>query len=83
MSRVKVRYQRVGRKKPANVVELYPSPYGGRSGGMRTPNSVHAAAEDREPRAISCFQCGFPIKDHAAVSACPACGSDNVTGKRL
>jgi rubrerythrin len=83
MSRATTRYERTGRRQAANVVELFPSRFGGRRGTTRTPGGERATPEDREPRAISCYQCGFPIKDYAAVSACPACGSDNVTGKRL
>jgi rubrerythrin len=80
MSREVVHFERVGKRAKANVVELFPSRFGGRK-NHKTRGRV--ASEDREPRAISCFQCGFPITDHASVSACPACGSDNVTGKRL
>lgn len=67
--------------KPANVVECYPSEFGGVRHRYQT--DARAPAEDREPRAYKCYQCGLPIEDVDEVSVCPFCGSDNILGRRL
>lgn len=77
-----IRHTRIGKRaRPTNVVEIYPSPSGGRRRRDRAPK--HASAEDREPRAIRCYQCGQPIEDYAEIDACPFCDSDNMLGRKL
>jgi len=76
------RYRRIGRGHKANVTECFPSSTGGKRGPMhRRVVGDKIPAEDREPRAIRCYQCGCPIEDWAKYEECPSCGSDNVLGK--
>jgi len=83
MARSAVRYDRVERGRGANVATVTPSATGGDLARhrMRGTRRIHPGM-DREPRAIKCFHCGFPIKDYAAISQCPVCESDNVTGRK-
>lgn len=64
------------------MTEIFPSEFakGGSYGKGGIPSRSQA---DREPRAVLCKQCNFPIEDYAKVPACPNCGSDNILGKYL
>ena len=79
MSKRRVYYTRPGRALDPKVQELFPTYSGGVHRSDRTKE--RAAAEDREPRAIRCFQCGQPVEDYSAYVECPFCGSDNMLGK--
>lgn len=76
--------QRRTGKVPVDVFDIYPSEHAPQSifvkkhfGRERVPGSE---AENRE---IRCAQCGAHIEDHAALSECWHCGSDNFLGHEL
>lgn len=71
-------YDKVG-VKTDKVRSIYPT----WSGGVRKSYATRGDApdEDREPRAIACFQCGQPIEDFGSITECPFCESDNFLGK--
>lgn len=75
-----VRYARTTRGQGFKVKSCWPSPTGGAVRYDRRP-AGKVAAEDLEPRAVSCFHCGYPIDDYAAIDACPLCGSTNVLNR--
>lgn len=63
--------------------ELYPSEYATGGSYNKGGGEIPRAESEREPRAVLCKQCNFPIEDYGKVQACPHCGSDNILGKFL
>lgn len=78
----RVRWCRQRRGQDVKVTEAYPSATGG-SRGRAGRRDRYTPAEDAEPRAINCYQCGQHIEDYAAISNCPFCDSDNFLGLNL
>ena len=74
-------WTRQRRREVTNVAQIYPQRSGGDLGSDRTVG--RATQEDREPRAIRCYQCGQPVEDYAEIETCPFCESDNMLGKQL
>ena len=73
--------RRVG-KVPIKVREIYPSPSAPSSPfvSAKFTHNERVPASEAENREIRCAQCGAPIEDHTAITACWWCSSNNILG---
>jgi rubrerythrin len=73
----------VSRRGRSGVMDIYPSEYATTRKYPTLSGSQLVPAENVEPGAIKCAQCGLPIEDHRAIATCPFCGSDNFLGRKF
>ena len=72
----------MGRRQVA-IMEVWPSAYATTREYPTPAGAPVPPAENVEPGACRCAQCGLPIEDSSAIGECPHCGSDNFLGQRF